>query len=141
MDGMGRVNETRTRTGCPFPSIDRGVSDFLAPRVSVSHGMMIMPLDKIAMFGYKFEVRVARRSLRRTLVPRLGPPQIGPGLESRHPTVKISIHSIPRNDPETAKEVTLDSGRVREHSANPEGDKPSGLPNPTRVMGDLPHRF
>ncbi|PKI34313.1 hypothetical protein CRG98_045294 [Punica granatum] len=33
---------------------------------------------------YKFEVRVAQRSLRRTLVPRLGPPQIGPGLESRH---------------------------------------------------------
>ncbi|PKI48755.1 hypothetical protein CRG98_030856 [Punica granatum] len=57
MDGMGRANETRTRTGCSFPSIDRGVSDFLAPRISVNYGMMIMPLDvKIAMFVYKLEI-------------------------------------------------------------------------------------
>ncbi|PKI65878.1 hypothetical protein CRG98_013730 [Punica granatum] len=45
MDGMGRANETHTRTGSPFPSIDRGVSDSLTPRVSVNRGMTIMPLD------------------------------------------------------------------------------------------------
>ncbi|PKI70962.1 hypothetical protein CRG98_008636 [Punica granatum] len=42
---MGRVNETRTRTGCPFSFIVLGVSISLMPRVSVSHGMTIMPLD------------------------------------------------------------------------------------------------
>ncbi|PKI48411.1 hypothetical protein CRG98_031197 [Punica granatum] len=74
--GMGRANETRTRTGGPFPSIDRGVSGFLAPRVSVNQGMTVMPLDdKIVMFVCKLEICVTRRSLRRILMPRLGPPQ------------------------------------------------------------------
>ncbi|PKI61302.1 hypothetical protein CRG98_018293 [Punica granatum] len=40
----GRANETRTRTGRSFPSIDRGVSDSLMPRISVNRGMTIMPL-------------------------------------------------------------------------------------------------
>ncbi|PKI49799.1 hypothetical protein CRG98_029808 [Punica granatum] len=85
VDGMGRVNETHTRTGSPFPSIDRGVSGSLAPRVPVNQGMTVMPLDdKIVMFMYKLEICVTRRSLRRILMPRLEPPQIGPGLESRH---------------------------------------------------------
>ncbi|PKI52412.1 hypothetical protein CRG98_027193 [Punica granatum] len=57
VDVMGRANETRTRTGCPFPSIDRGVYDSLVPTVSVNYGMTIMPLDdKIAMFVYKSEI-------------------------------------------------------------------------------------
>ncbi|PKI64479.1 hypothetical protein CRG98_015127 [Punica granatum] len=29
---MGRANETRTRTGCPFLTIDRGVSNSLTPK-------------------------------------------------------------------------------------------------------------
>ncbi|PKI71431.1 hypothetical protein CRG98_008168 [Punica granatum] len=46
---MGRANETRTRTGCPFSFIVLGISNSLKPRVSVNHGMTIMPLeDKIA---------------------------------------------------------------------------------------------
>ncbi|PKI53390.1 hypothetical protein CRG98_026230 [Punica granatum] len=47
------------------------------------------------------------------------------------------MHSIPRNDLETAKEVTLDSGRVRKHSADPQRDEPSGLPDPTRVTATI----
>ncbi|PKI72889.1 hypothetical protein CRG98_006757 [Punica granatum] len=45
VDGLGRTNETRARTGRPFSSIDRGVSDSLMPRISVNHGMTIMPLS------------------------------------------------------------------------------------------------
>ncbi|PKI50529.1 hypothetical protein CRG98_029083 [Punica granatum] len=45
VDGMGRTNETRARTGRPFLSIDRDVSDSLMPRISVNHGMTIMPLS------------------------------------------------------------------------------------------------
>ncbi|PKI39663.1 hypothetical protein CRG98_039948 [Punica granatum] len=45
VDGMGRTNETRARTGRPFSSIDRGVFDSLMPRISVNHGMTIMPLS------------------------------------------------------------------------------------------------
>ncbi|PKI48355.1 hypothetical protein CRG98_031253 [Punica granatum] len=61
---MGRANETRTRTGSPFSSIDRGVSDSLTPRVSVNHGMTIMPLeDKITRFSPSSHLRF-RVSLR-----------------------------------------------------------------------------
>ncbi|PKI39331.1 hypothetical protein CRG98_040279 [Punica granatum] len=54
---MGRANETRPRTGCPFSFIFLGVSNSLSPRVSVNHGMTIIPLeDKIATFIYKLEI-------------------------------------------------------------------------------------
>ncbi|OWM90256.1 hypothetical protein CDL15_Pgr006577 [Punica granatum] len=36
---MGRVNEIRTRTGCPFSFRVLGVSSSLKPRVSVNHGV------------------------------------------------------------------------------------------------------
>ncbi|PKI40722.1 hypothetical protein CRG98_038903 [Punica granatum] len=45
VDEMGHVNETRTRMGCPFLSIDRGVSVSLTPRRSLDYEMTIMPLD------------------------------------------------------------------------------------------------
>ncbi|PKI73576.1 hypothetical protein CRG98_006024 [Punica granatum] len=41
---MGHANETRTRTGCPFLSTDRGVSVSLTPRISADHEMTVMPL-------------------------------------------------------------------------------------------------
>ncbi|PKI76944.1 hypothetical protein CRG98_002654 [Punica granatum] len=44
VDEMGHANETRTRTGCPFLSIDRGVSVSLTPRISADHEMTVMPL-------------------------------------------------------------------------------------------------
>ncbi|PKI70904.1 hypothetical protein CRG98_008699 [Punica granatum] len=43
-DGMGRANETLARTGCPFPSIDRGVSDPLMPWISTNREKTTMPL-------------------------------------------------------------------------------------------------
>ncbi|PKI34664.1 hypothetical protein CRG98_044945, partial [Punica granatum] len=53
---MGCANETRIRTGGPFPLVDRGVSNSLTPRVSVNHGMTIMPLDKIVMLVCKLKI-------------------------------------------------------------------------------------
>ncbi|PKI59050.1 hypothetical protein CRG98_020558 [Punica granatum] len=46
VDEKGRANETRTRTGCPFSSIDRGVSVSLTPRMSANHEMMVMPFER-----------------------------------------------------------------------------------------------
>ncbi|PKI36630.1 hypothetical protein CRG98_042983 [Punica granatum] len=76
---MGRAKEARTRTHSPFPSIDRGVSDSLAPRVSVNHGMTIMPLDnKIAMFVYKLEVASHERVQEGLSYPDSGCLKLGP---------------------------------------------------------------
>ncbi|PKI54926.1 hypothetical protein CRG98_024685 [Punica granatum] len=105
VDVMGRANETHTRTGCPFPTIDRGVSDSLAPRVSVNYEMTIMPLDdKIAMFVYKSEI-------------------------SPHEGVKGGL-SIKR---EATGETTLDPGGVEDHSALFRRVRPRGLLDPSWV--------
>ncbi|PKI49535.1 hypothetical protein CRG98_030072 [Punica granatum] len=57
VNGMGRANETHTRMGGPFPLVDRGVSISLTPRVSINHGMTIMPLDnKIVVFMCKLRI-------------------------------------------------------------------------------------
>ncbi|PKI62014.1 hypothetical protein CRG98_017600 [Punica granatum] len=80
---MGRANETCTRTGCPLSFMALGVSYSLKPRVSVNHGITVMPLDsKTCDVRAQIEDRATRRSLRKTRVSRLEPPQIGPGLGS-----------------------------------------------------------
>ncbi|PKI40407.1 hypothetical protein CRG98_039202 [Punica granatum] len=43
VDETGHANKTRTRMGCPFLSIDQGVSTSLTPRMSVNHETTIMP--------------------------------------------------------------------------------------------------
>ncbi|PKI49594.1 hypothetical protein CRG98_030017 [Punica granatum] len=80
---MDRTIETRTRTGRSFPSIDRGVSDSLMPRISVNHEMTTMPLSgKTCDVHIQIKDHVTRRGLKRTRASRLESLQIGPGLES-----------------------------------------------------------
>ncbi|PKI77639.1 hypothetical protein CRG98_001977 [Punica granatum] len=43
-DETGHANKTRTRTGCPSPTINRGVSISLTPRMSTNHETTVMPL-------------------------------------------------------------------------------------------------
>ncbi|PKI44912.1 hypothetical protein CRG98_034694 [Punica granatum] len=78
---MGRANETRTRMGCPFPSIDRGVSDSLAPRSLVSPGPRLLFARLDIRFGDPSVPwgSLARRPRPKTVGPGR-PRDFGPGL-------------------------------------------------------------
>ncbi|PKI59460.1 hypothetical protein CRG98_020150 [Punica granatum] len=73
VDEMGHANETCTRTGCPFLSIDRGVSVSLTPRISADHEMTVMPLGDPNRYSWvDWQTRLAVRLVGDVPVDREG---------------------------------------------------------------------
>ncbi|PKI74288.1 hypothetical protein CRG98_005313 [Punica granatum] len=108
---MGCANETRTRTGGPFLLVDRGVSNSLTPRVSVNHGMTVMPLDnKIVVFMCK--LRITSHEEVQGGLACLDSSRLKSGPDSSH-----SAQDRPPKDGETDR----DSKEVTDNSATSHG--------------------
>ncbi|PKI59965.1 hypothetical protein CRG98_019632, partial [Punica granatum] len=85
VDGMGRVNETRTRTGSPFPSIDRGVFGSLAPRPRCTRKRVGEAALRVARLDWKLRAVDTRKA-----AAAAGQGKTGRHAYSRHGTCALN---------------------------------------------------